>query len=199
MAPANRYLDSFAEAFYDGNQFGEGCCPFNETKPPRPVCPVKPKPVPVDKWSCSGGVCSPDANGIYNSQAECEAALVPPLFTGGQCAGTLYTIVWRWRQFQTSDGALIYDSQASFYPTGITSDAFGKLDNFEIVNGQVLAGSSNPQNGFFLGYVGDSTPKFHTGASGSFRFGTGITNEITIQSISGSPDNCGDLPSTCPP
>lgn len=27
-----------------------------------------------NKWGCSGGVCSPDPNGLYNSQAECEAA-----------------------------------------------------------------------------------------------------------------------------
>jgi hypothetical protein len=26
------------------------------------------------KWSCFAGVCSPDPNGIYNSQAQCEAA-----------------------------------------------------------------------------------------------------------------------------
>ena len=30
----------------------------------------------LDKWKCSGGVCSPDANGPYNSQAECEAARI---------------------------------------------------------------------------------------------------------------------------
>lgn len=47
----------------------------------------------LDKWSCSGGVCSPNANGIYNSQAECEAALVPAGFTGGQTSGNSYGAV----------------------------------------------------------------------------------------------------------
>lgn len=28
------------------------------------------------KYSCSGGVCLPDENGTYNSQADCEAALI---------------------------------------------------------------------------------------------------------------------------
>jgi hypothetical protein len=37
------------------------------------------------RWACSGGVCSLSPIGIYNSQAECEAALIPPPFTGGQC------------------------------------------------------------------------------------------------------------------
>ena len=45
----------------------------------------------LDKWSCSGGVCSPDANGIYNSQAECEANrvsyfLVQGFSSEGACA-----------------------------------------------------------------------------------------------------------------
>ena len=30
----------------------------------------------LDKWKCVGGVCSLDPNGIYNTQAECESALV---------------------------------------------------------------------------------------------------------------------------
>ena len=33
----------------------------------------------LGKWKCSGGVCSPDATGTYNSQAECEAARIPPI------------------------------------------------------------------------------------------------------------------------
>lgn len=32
------------------------------------------------KWSCFAGVCSPNPNGIYNTQAECEAALLTPPF-----------------------------------------------------------------------------------------------------------------------
>lgn len=45
----------------------------------------------LDKWSCSGGVCSPDANGIYNSQAECEANrvsyfLIQGFSSEGACA-----------------------------------------------------------------------------------------------------------------
>ncbi|MGL5033880.1 MAG: hypothetical protein ACRC6M_08780, partial [Microcystaceae cyanobacterium] len=57
MKPVNRYLDSVQEANYQGNAFGEGCCPFDETKPDRPVCP------PVDKWKCDNGVCVQDPAG----------------------------------------------------------------------------------------------------------------------------------------
>jgi hypothetical protein len=90
MTPANRYVDSFEAANYGGNAFGEGCCPFDETKPPRPECPPK-SPEPVDKWACSGGICSLDANGTYNSQSECEAAL-----------SYSYTILWTWQTFNLS-------------------------------------------------------------------------------------------------
>ena len=46
------------------------------------------------KWSCSAGVCSLDPNGSYSSQAECQAALLPPLITGGQC-NFAYVIVYK--------------------------------------------------------------------------------------------------------
>lgn len=106
MPPANRYLDSFAGANYQGNQFGEGCCPFDETKPERPACPPK----PILKWSCSGGVCSPDANGIYNSQAECEAAL-----------SYSYTILWTWQTFNLSCVVITgFGSQTISAPQGST-------------------------------------------------------------------------------
>jgi hypothetical protein len=83
MPPVNRYLDSFAAGNYQGNEFGEGCCPFDETKPPRPACPVI-SPVLITKWKCQDGICIQDPNGVYASQAECQAALIPPPFMGGQ-------------------------------------------------------------------------------------------------------------------
>lgn len=50
VAPSNRVLDDFAAANYQGNEFGEGCCPFDETKPPRPVCPNPKKRWEVDVY-----------------------------------------------------------------------------------------------------------------------------------------------------
>jgi hypothetical protein len=51
----------------------------------------QPPAPPVTTYSCSGGVCSPDPSGIYPSLAACQAALIPPPFTGGQCVGILYS------------------------------------------------------------------------------------------------------------
>jgi hypothetical protein len=87
LPPSNRYIDDFAAANYQGNEFGEGCCPFDETKPPRPVCPPK-----LDKWKCVDGVCVQDANGVYASLAECQAVCAPATLKkwgiSGQCSAT---------------------------------------------------------------------------------------------------------------
>lgn len=101
MPPANRYLDSFAGANYQGNQFGEGCCPFDETKPPRPACPVN-----SDKWKCQDGVCVLSPDGIYATKADCEQNCSPP-------PPVSYGIVWNWTQ--------------SCRPTGIAQDVTQKI------------------------------------------------------------------------
>lgn len=200
MAPANRYVDSVTEANYDGNQFGEGCCPFNETKPPRPVCPVKPKPVPVDKWSCSGGVCSPDANGIYNSQAECEAALVPANFTGGQCVGVSYNVEVRGRVVRRSveepngltfNQVLFFGQPPNDNPYVFPS-LMGKITSVTatVTNGScsvfVSYNNGTQQTNWFLGDFGYSNARF-------------LDFRVTIVRVDGLPDNCGNPPPTCPP
>jgi hypothetical protein len=198
LPPANRYVDSFEAATYDGNKFGEGCCPFNETKPPRPVCPVKPKPVPVDKWSCSGGVCSPDANGIYNSQAECEAALIPANFTGGQCpAPAAYRISFA---YEDAGGT-------TWYQNGFASSQFATTNP---------AITGTPQ-GNYLGKITSVQayvdPVYHPLLKAIFV--NGVYNGLLagqytwyvvnnfrvyrIERVDGLPDNCGNPPPTCPP
>lgn len=194
MAPANRYLDSFAEAFYQGNQFGEGCCPFDETKPPRPVCPVK----PVTKWSCSGGVCSLDENGIYNSQAECEAALIPANFTGGQCPAPV-----RYKMSFAYEDA----GGTTWYQNGLGSSLFATTNP---------ASTGTPQ-GSYLGKITSVQayvdPVYHpllkaifiNGAHNGLLAGqyTGyVVNNFRvylIERVDGLPDNCGNPPPTCPP
>lgn len=44
----------------------------------------------LSRWKCQDGVCVEDPNGIYSTQAECEAARIPVSFTGGQCVGVAY-------------------------------------------------------------------------------------------------------------
>ena len=175
VPPSNRYLDDFAAANYQGNEFGEGCCPFDETKPLRPVC--LPKPPVITKWGCSGGVCSPNPNGIYNTQAQCEAALIPPPFQGGQCS-------------------------ANYFIQGFRSGSWVSLpiegQGFVSVLGPIIA----------ITYIGTGSPSVYR-----FRVdrGNGLSSVVATSGFEfpfpsatrplragGNPDNCGNLPSTCP-
>lgn len=201
VPPSNRVLDSFAAANYQGNEFGEGCCPFDETKPERPACP--PRVEPILKWSCSGGVCSPDANGIYNSQAECEAALIPPPFTGGQCLGVAYAV-----QFLVtfSSSPSLYGLYIAGGNTPLQETQYTDLQ-MTIFTGQfetTTTGISSigfvrrQANGAFVTINGIDNNTFTPNQN----FNTSVSTSIQIVRVlrkDGLPDNCGDLPSTCPP
>lgn len=219
LPPANRYVDSFEAATYDGNKFGEGCCPFDETKPERPVCPVKPEP--VTRWSCSGGICSPDPNGTYNSQAECEAALIPPSFTGGQCPNVAYRVwmVWDGIMCPSGEAGLVYGQTEAGQMTFNTppTDAFIRANGVRIVGTQ--------QSVRFVSYF----------VPGSFGFAIWVIRYLDVNNVfqelqftsgvnaaevsfclggfqvfgqsarifkvlreDGLPDTCGNPPPTCP-
>lgn len=194
VPPSNRYLDDFAAANYQGNEFGEGCCPFDETKPDRPVCPPK----PPSKWSCSGGVCSLDPNGIYPSLEACQDALIPPPFTGGQCEVT-YKLQGYLRRNSSAFG----------------NQTFGYFDN--PANSPVPLTSNFGSRSIGLGFGGTAFISNGTGGgrvafynkAGIEKFSQGDISSTLLEDMSftvvfltrndGLPDNCGDLPSTCPP
>jgi len=190
------YLDGYQGRDKYGIPYENPCCPWDETKPPRPVCPEKPKP--VDKWSCSGGVCSPDANGIYNSQAECEAALIPANFTGGQCpAPVTYKISFA---YEDAGGT-------TWYQNGFASSLFATTD----------PASTGTPTGSYLGKIVSVQayvdPVYHPLLKAIFVNGvhngllagqyTGyVVNNFRvyrIERVDGLPDNCGNPPPTCPP
>jgi len=139
----------------------------------------------LGKWSCSGGVCSRNPNGIYNSQAECEAALIPPNFTGGQCVDTLYTPIL--------NGPIKYVDTGAVLTTLVNSNRvprLGALTGLEVSS----LGSSNSL--YFIGYskgVYFQELLASTGGNQRALEGSGVSITLT-----GSPDNCGDAPSTCP-
>lgn len=49
----------------------------------------------VKHWGCSGGICSENYLGSYNSLVDCQAALLPPIFSGGQSSGVEYAVTFR--------------------------------------------------------------------------------------------------------
>lgn len=139
------------------------------------------------KWSCSAGVCSLDPNGSYSSQAECEAALIPPPFTGGQCVGGLYYV--QVRGVRTSDGSTYtsWNAGGGFItasPNGLVNN--GKITGLTWSNSlgsTVWRVKSNGVDSVFLnGFL--------------FFESTSLTIAQVIRTDGA--DNCGNLPSTCP-
>ncbi len=145
----------------------------------------------LDKWKCSGGVCSPDENGIYNSQAECEAALVPPLFTGGQCVGIAYNISYSVTVLRVDGGTNTIVGTVD----GLSGDGtFGPITNIFIRRPtsfvvQVVATCNNYSSVAYDRILdGSSTPAV---ASAFF-------TSLSVVRRDGLADTCGSLPLTCP-
>ena len=130
------------------------------------------------KWSCFAGVCSPDPNGIYNSQAQCEAALIPPPFTGGQCAGIFYTV-----------------TAIDITPSGYSNPIFLTPNTPFTVNlsGTIGVPVQVATNTWGIPY--NSGANTHNRSNPFGLIGIQI---ISVVRADGQPDNCGNLPSTCP-
>lgn len=175
VPPSNRVLDDFAAANYQGNEFGEGCCPFDETKPPRPACSPTPS---ATKYSCSGGVCSLDPNGNYSSLAACQASLIPPSILGGQCSGVAYIIRLGYDVYR--DGIFLYNVAGQDYMRS------GKVVS---VGAPISTGSSVD---VLLTWTGGSINVNLVGG-----LPTLSVQNFTAVTV-GTPNNCGDPPSSCP-
>ena len=148
----------------------------------------------LGKWKCSGGVCSPDATGTYNSQAECEAALIPPDFNGGQCS-VPYNINY------TAFGNTVppYGEPTSLVSGSVTLT--GKIRGTACI---VTASGSSGQNWQYVWYIyTDPIPAgfpIYTYSVAGFLVSDprGYLRIDSIVRSDGLPDNCGNLPSTCP-
>ena len=129
------------------------------------------------KWKCVDGVCIQDDTGIYNTQAECEAALIPANFIGGQCVGTIYTVNW------------------SHY--GNYSGSINGLNSFNTVTGPIEAVY---QEWRIVGTdaVSETVIVTPTETVRIAAFATipgyegGWAISFNVTSITGTPDNCGN-------
>jgi hypothetical protein len=131
----------------------------------------------LTKWSCvSGGNCVPDALGVYNTEAECLAALVPPIFTGGQCVGgDLYAVI-----YSLNKGGVPWQTNVQF-----GNLVGGKIGGPFISGGTILfTYNSGLNNGTISGTTVGGEPVVLT----AFR----------VERQGGAPDNCGNAPPTCP-
>jgi hypothetical protein len=166
-----------------------------------PFNPCKHMMAVKDKWSCSGGVCSPNPFGIYNSEAECIAALVPASFTGGQCS-TVYKIIL---SAITSTGAIgygIFGGQNGNINNPSPNPARASvIANGAAVNGPV-SGISNIEygslsSGDFRVTINGVQVQFVTGGIAGTPFPTNISI-FEVYRNDTNPDNCGDPPLQCP-
>ena len=141
----------------------------------------------LTKWSCVGGTCVEDVLGTYNSQAECEAALVPPTFTGGQCVGGSYYV--QVQGVRTSDGSTFTSwNSGSGSPTGSPNG----LTNLGPISGLNWSNSGS-QTIWRVQTNGVDSPFLN----GFLFFNSTSLSIIQVIRTDGI-DNCGNPPSSCP-
>ena len=116
------------------NWLGSKAGPFN---PCKHMMAVRDIDKYINKWKCVGGVCIKAADGTYNSQAECEAALVPNTYNTANASVSFSCLLTDGRIFPVGS-----------FPPGATAELrpFGTPPSKDIwVNG-VRMGLSNGIN-----------------------------------------------------
>lgn len=147
------------------------------------------------RWYCSGGACYPttDASGPYASKSECEAALVPPPFTGGQCEGVSYVITMFTsgtyvQSFISNSCTLTSDTTAFVKVTGPITGIRAAYND--------ITPCSNEPFASMVGYDID-----HAGGTRLLRAANNIyflSASYTIEREDGLADDCGNIKPTCP-
>jgi hypothetical protein len=145
-----------------------------------------------ERWGCSGGVCSKSSTGIYNSQAECEAALIPANFTGGQIAGATYNV----QVVSTVDAG----GGVKYVATNTSIAIFGKVVSVTPEVIVVVPGITSRSRVAILCQSASTTPPaVPTTIYLDLNFPYLITWTFTINSITViPPDAGGNPPPTCP-
>lgn len=146
------------------------------------------------KWSCSAGVCSLDPNGIYSSLAACEAALIPPPFTGGQCVGTNYQGVLEIKVSTDPARPLYYSWNTRGTGTLIGVDTIPPVGLWGITLVGPIGGATMAEVSGLYVFSVNGIPVASRPLGGP----NGTLVSYRIAQVSGTPDNCGDLPPTCP-
>lgn len=137
-------------------------------------------------WACSGGVCFPSDTGIYPSLEACQAALIPPPFLGGQCR-VLYTGGTARQDFVRQDGT--------------TGSEIIRVDSFFGALLEYSVTVIRPFNGFTTIFLFRVVSDNGASVLETVRELGARSITLTILSLDradGLPDNCGNLPPSCP-
>ena len=155
-------------------------------------------------YYCEGGKCYATAagSGRYNDLASCEAAIVPG-FSGGQCEGVNYTIKASITATATNaEGtANLGTATSDIEEASNATNLVGKISSIRInpiYDGVVFSGS-----GIFTSVI-KAVGSSGTNTSGVVSFtGSGYAKDFKIATLQiirsdGLPDDCGDMPGSCP-
>lgn len=148
-------------------------------------------------WNCNNGVCTFSAvSGVYATKALCEAAVIPPLFFGGQCP-VRYRISFSWGIYDIATNTRIGGSSGSFSCSNITpcigplgSPSFGSDGTFKYVQFSFNNGTENVIEK--LGSVNMAFFDLRDLVMDTF---IGVANPSRCD---GGADDCGDAAGTCP-
>lgn len=145
------------------------------------------------KWSCvSGGNCVEDVLGTYNSLAECQAALIPPSFIGGQCLSIQYLVGTVFSLYDSGGGLVVTTTISGEFRQSLWGAITG-------VRAGRMFGTSGPFGVSFFGRDGVGAPFTLFYSTGFTSIGEYVVIEsVDLERVDGNPDNCGNPPSTCP-
>lgn len=138
-------------------------------------------------WRCENGVCVEDTEGFYRTQEECEAALAPANFTGGQCVGISYSVTIDYYRFigaAPSNPALTGNFTQVVSILGAIVSITPIFNNIVGTKIEIISNS-----GSTITDVGSVS-----WSEGSF---IEITSILLVRS-DGLPDNCGNPAPSCP-
>lgn len=157
---------------------------------------------------CQNGACIPDPSGPYANLAECEAALIPAPFNGGQCQCVLYS-VYAAGYTQGSappaysgvppSGAASSPSCRVYGPILDTRTVTGLGPSGYFFNHQIYCRGMLSPGGFDP--VCTESPVWRSFAGGSGGSSENLDARYAITAIvreDGNPDNCGNPPPKCP-
>lgn len=142
------------------------------------------------RWKCLNGVCIEDysESSPYATKSECEAALIPANFTGGQCVCAHYRVNCSWNVIDLGGSPIATTTQLAVW---------GPVTEISLVmNNSISYGVRITARGGVSAGACGAPGQFTT----DYRTGSGATNlrDIVITRLDGI-DNCGNLPATCPP
>jgi hypothetical protein len=158
------------------------------------------------EYNCEGdGVCkpAPKGQGKYKTKSECEAALVLPGFTGGQCAGVKYVVTGEVVGKNTSGGT--WGEGNTIQVGGSQTTGIGPIEWVQTYSQR--HGNTNGPNGWFFAVrfangirqdVGVAIPYAWNGNPSRPEV-TSITVSVAADSpVQEQPGGCGNPPKRCP-